>query len=448
MKILNQKIELAERRDVQNKNDHKDPREFFNYISKMKGVVFDTKINGDLTANAFDNYFLNACEPRVSPISDYCIASDNNQQTQSMYFSYVTDEEVCTIIKELKNKKSIGFDGIDVKILKHSAKIICKYLCIGLNKCISEGIFPRIMKIAKVIPIHKEGKKASPSNYRPISMLGNLSKIFEKVIQKRLIRYLEKFSLLTENQFGFRKKKDTVQAATLFWKTIQSNWATKTNSMGIFLDFRKTFDTVDHEISLQKLHCLGIHGNVYALMASYLTERKQFVNVNSEKSNLQLVKRGVPQGSILGPLLFLVYIDDIASNANIIGKMLLYADDTVLRENSPSETGDLKYLQTWLARNKVDLNYTKSRFVIFEKRAKLYGNIELDEQTIAACVSYKYLGIYFDKKLNFDIHFGKVIEKLSKQCGIAYKLRETLNTSHLLAYIRSYVSPIVQYGVL
>ena len=179
-------------------------------------------------------------------------------------------------------------------------------------------------------------------------------------------------------------------------------------------------------------------------MASFLTERKQFVNVNSENSNLQLVKRGVPQGSNLGPLLFLVYKNDIGSNANFIGKLLLYADDTGLIENSPSETGDLKYLQTWLARKKVDLIYTKSKFVIFEKRAKVYGKSELDEQTIAACVSYKYLGIYFNKKLNFDIHIGKVIEKLSKQCGIAFKLRETLNTSHLLAHIRAYVSPIVQ----
>ena len=112
-------------------------------------------------------------------------------------------EEVCTIIKDSKNKKSIGFDGIDVKILKHSAEIICKYLCISLNKCISEGIFLRIMKIAKVISIHKAGKKASSNNYRPISILGNLAKLFQKFIQKRLIKYLQKFSLLTENQFGF-----------------------------------------------------------------------------------------------------------------------------------------------------------------------------------------------------------------------------------------------------
>ena len=159
--------------------------------------------------------------------------------------------------------------------------------------------------------------------------------------------------------------------------------------MGVSLDFRKAFGTVEHEISLKKLHSLDVRGNVYALMASYLTERKQFVNVNSENSNLQIVKRGVPQGSFLGPLLFLVYINDIGSNANIIGKLLLYSDNTVLIEKSPSETGDLNYLAIWLALNKIDLNYTKSKLVIFEKRAKVYGKIELDEQTIAACVSYK-----------------------------------------------------------
>ena len=280
---MNMEIKLVKRRDVRSKIDHKNPREFFIYFRKMKGVVSDTIINGYLTANAFNDYFLNACEPRVSPTSDYCFASDNNQQTQSMYFPYVTDEEVCTILKEVRNKRSIGFDGIDVKILKHSAEIICKNLCIGLNKCISEGIFPRIMKIAKIIPIHKEGKKGSTRNYRPISILGNSSKIFEKVIHKRLIRYLEKVSLLTEKQFGFRKKKDTVQAATLLWKTMQSIWATKTNSIGVFLDFCKSFDIVD-------LHNLGVRENVYALMVSYLTERKQFVNVNSENSNLQLAE--------------------------------------------------------------------------------------------------------------------------------------------------------------
>ena len=130
---------------------------------------------------------------------------------------------------------------------------------------------------------------------------------------------------------------------------------------------------------LQIVHNLGVPGNVHALMASYLTHWKQVVNVNSENSNLQLVERGVPQRSILGPLLFLLYKNDIGSNANIIGKLFSYADDTVFIGKSLSETGDLKYLQTWLALNKIDLNYTKSKFVTFEKRAKFNGNIELDE---------------------------------------------------------------------
>ena len=170
--------------------------------------------------------------------------------------------------------------------------------------------------------------------------------------------------------------------------------------------------------------------------------------MNSENSNFELVKRGVLQLSILGPLQLLVYKNDIGSKANIIIKLLLDAGDIVFIEKSASDTGDLNQLQTWLALSEVDLNYTQSNFVIFDKRAKFYGNNEFEEQIIAACVSDKYLAIYFDKKLHFDILIGKIIEKLSKQCGFIYKLRETLNTSHLLAYIRAYVSPIVQHGVL
>ena len=182
------------------------------------------------------------------------------------------------------------------------------------------------MKIAKVIPIQKEGKKVYQATIDLSLSWEIYQKFSRKFIHKRWIRYLDKFSLLTENQFGFRKTNGTVETATLLWKAIQSNWATKMNSMGVFFDFRKAFDTVDYEHLLEKLHSLGVRGNVCALMASYLADRKQFVNVNSENSNLQLVKRGIPQGSIFWPLLFLSYKNDIGSNANIIRKWFLYPD--------------------------------------------------------------------------------------------------------------------------
>ena len=165
--------------------------------------------------------------------------------------------------------------------------------------------------------------------------------------------------MLAENQVGFRIKKDTLQAATVLWKTIQSKWATQTNSIGNFLKFRKAFDTVDQEISHQKLYGLGVHRNVHILIACYSGDRKQFLKLNSEKSNIQLVKQGVVQRSTLGPLLFFEYINDNGSNSNIFDKFFLYAAESVLIENSPSENGDLIHLQTWLVLYKVYLNHTK-----------------------------------------------------------------------------------------
>ena len=146
-------------------------------------------------------------------------------QLQSMYFYPVTLAEVFKHIVSLNNKKSVA------------ASSVSPYIQTALTKCFSEGIFPQSLIVAKVVPIFKDGHKTLPSNYRPISILGNLSKIYEKVIHKRLMSYLEKFSLLSENQYGFRKKKDSVQAATSLWKSIQANWEAKTKVVGIFLDF-------------------------------------------------------------------------------------------------------------------------------------------------------------------------------------------------------------------
>ena len=177
----------------------------------MKGT--EVKNCEELSVEDFNKFFVTVCDKQISTSAP----KGKNQQVeqpQSMFLRPVFDDEILKIIVTLKNKKSVGKDGVDVRALKKAAQIVSPYLKTAFNKCISEGDFPKCMKIAKVVPIFKAGEKNLVSNYRPISILGNLSKVFGKVVRERLMNYLEKFSLLSENQYGFRKKKNSMQAAT------------------------------------------------------------------------------------------------------------------------------------------------------------------------------------------------------------------------------------------
>ena len=184
----------------------------------MKGTDTQVKNCGELSVEDFNKYFVSVCDKQNSTSAPK-VNSQQVDQPQSMFLRTVTDDEILKIIATLKNKKSVGNDGVDVRVLKKAAHIVSPYLKTAFNKCISEGIFPQSMKIAKVVPIFKGGEKNS--NYRPISILGNLSEIFEKIIHERLMNYLEKFSLLSENQYEFRKKKNSIQAATSLYKKIE-----------------------------------------------------------------------------------------------------------------------------------------------------------------------------------------------------------------------------------
>ena len=183
-------IKIAKRNDVQEKIEQNNPKEFFKYIKKMKGSGNQVNKCSELSVDDFNNYFITSCDTDNTTLA-HKWKSWQNDQPQSMFFSPVTDDEILKIIGTLKNKKSVGMDGIDVRILKKAAQIVSPYLSTAFNKCISEGVFPKSLKIAKVVPIYKDGPKNLASNYRPISILGNLSKVFEKIIHKRLMSYLK-----------------------------------------------------------------------------------------------------------------------------------------------------------------------------------------------------------------------------------------------------------------
>jgi hypothetical protein len=390
-------------------------------------------------AESFNSYYINlgsslATKVPTSNLSPYEYLK--NKHYTSAVFLHSCDQEVIEVINNLKNESSPGWDNIPNSIIKFAKHFISKPLTNIINCMLSTGCFPDQLKIAKVIPCFKSGDKSQITNYRPISILNAFSKIFENIIVIRLKNYIAKYNILYKFQFGFREKYSTNLALTAYMDFITKSIDSGDKVASVFIDLSKAFDTLNHEILLKKLYLYGIRGQTLALLTSYLSNRKQYVQFSNFSSTLQIINCGVPQGSILGPILFLLYINDIHCCSTIL-KIILFADDTTLSLKHKNINvlytllnAELSKISEWMKANKLSINVSKTFYILFRSSV---NNIINNKLLIDACevknVSHiKFLGVFIDDKLSWREHIKYLECKLSAIIGVLSKIRYKVNS--------------------
>lgn len=443
--------------NIINKNNPVKQWELLYYFLKINKYKNEVKINCD----KLNNHFVNIGSDLASKIPFSKIKSESNINPNSFFFEPICAEEIKLKINSLKNRTSPGWDDIDVKSLKINKDSIAASMSELFNLFINTSYFPQQLKHAIITPIYKNNglPKDDVNNYRPISLISNVSKIFEKCIYSRIVNFLEKNKLLSKSQFGFREGRSTEKAIAKLISLIKTE---KKYKMTIFFDLKKAFDTVDHDILIRKLDNMGIRGSTLDLLKSYLNNRTCCTQIKNKFSETETINCGIPQGTSLGPLLFNIYINSLAK-IKVNGNLVLFADDTALvieadnhAELYQKANKDLIKIRNWLIENKLSLNITKTQYIDFSEeysnKSLIIHDFMCANVNKCSCpilekvVEYKYLGCIIDKKLTFNTQVNEIISKISnkKKLSIFYILKEkSFKKSVYSALIQSHL----QYAI-
>ena len=418
-------------------------------------------------ANEFNNYFtsignnLSDQIPQGRHPYQYYL---RNSTPNRFNFSLTNSSEVKKIIAKFLPKASSGYDDLPMKLLKKVSPILCEPITLIINQSLSTGIFPDKLKTAKVIPLFKKNDAQLLDNYRPISLLPAISKIFESVVFTQLYSYFNDNDLFFISQYGFRKEHSTETACLEFIDRIMKDLDDKKTPISVFIDLSKAFDTINHDILIGKLAHYNLDTTSLNWFRSYLSNRYQIVKIDDVNSDIRPLNIGVPQGSVLGPLLFIIYINDLC-NATTNFKPVLFADDTTLvsslcafvnTENPTLNTCDtvnkeLNDINDWLITNKLSLNATKTKYMIFHYRQQRVIpnlNLKINNVQIERVFVFDFLGLTISDTLDWSHHINKISNKIIKVIGVMRRIKRYVPLDTLKTIYNSLIQPHLYYCIL
>jgi hypothetical protein len=405
-------------------------------------------------ANAINSHFVNIARNINISSPSSANYSPDQPTTHSLYdIPTITPAEVVLLFKDIGPNKATGLDQLSVKILRLAIPFITIPLTDLLNRGITECSFPSQWKQAIVTPIHKGGDRNDLSNYRPISVLPVLSKIYERHILKSLSGYIRTYDLISSSQSGFRANHSCTTAMQHMFSEWSDKLISKHTIVMLFLDFRKAFDMVGHNIILDKLKLMGIRGNFLSILKSYLQNRTQCVKVNSSQSQILPITCGVPQGSILAPTLFQIFINDLLT-LPLNSHCHAYADDTTfyLGGNDPTAlqklvSKDLVHIEGWCTTNRMSLNYSKSHYLVVNPPPAHKLTFKLNSHTLCEKSTTQLLGFTINNSLNWSNHIDNISKKVAKNLRLFYNIRHLLDFNTSKLYYFNYINSYLIYGL-
>ena len=486
--VMNSNVRQAKREFILSelKENENNSKKFWKVIQEVvpsgkKGSKQDIRLrsNGmeigkEKVAHFINDYFINVGnvkDPIISndnakPIPDLgeslvetldpCPDSDVLTDPELKMLNKVKEREVHQIVKEINVSKSSGLNDISSFIIKEAFSVLSPEITHMYNLSIVSSKFPAAWKEALVIPIPKSGNLTDVQNYRPISLLPLPGKILEKLVHHQLVDYLEAGNLPTGDQHGFRKGHSTAHSVAQLMNFVNIKMDSRTPTLATYIDFRKAFDCVQHTVLLNKLAGLNLSRSTLEWVESYLSCRKQRVFANNVYSSLLPITQGVPQGSVLGPLFYIIYANDLGKCLTQC-KMALYADDTVLyvaekdfQQSVLKMQTDINSLSDWCTANGIRVNTDKTKVMVFgtPKLIRELPTFEIKSNgtPIQQVSTYKYLGMTLDSNLNYNSHVKKVISTVSGKLKQFQRMRSFLNVRAATLVYKSMILPLLEYG--